>query len=57
MNEEERLAERARRIWGDNLFSPEAMAEDWALNSEEAKTGRVQKRLNRMKRLSEENEA
>lgn len=56
MSEDERLAERARRIWGDNLFSPEAMAEDQALRSEDVKTGRIQKRLNRMKRLSEEGE-
>lgn len=33
--EEERLAERARRIWGDNPFSPEKMAADAALKAPE----------------------
>lgn len=32
---QERLAERARRIWGDNPFSPEKMAADAALKAPE----------------------
>lgn len=52
--EEERLAERARRIWGDNPFSPENMAADAALKAEERRKLRAQERFRRMRDLEDD---
>lgn len=52
--ETNRLAERARRIWGDNPFSPEAMRADELNRDIATKTGRVQHRLREMERLNDE---
>lgn len=53
-NEEDRLAERARRIWGDNPFSPENMAADAALKAEERRGIRAQERFRRMRDLEDD---
>jgi hypothetical protein len=54
-DEEVRLAERARRIWGDNPFSPEKMAEDAALKAPEREF-KDQLRYRRMRDLKDEQE-
>ena len=51
--EEERLAERARRIWGDNPFSPENMAADAALKEVERRASRAEQRYQRMQDMDE----
>lgn len=53
--EEERLAQRAKAIWGENPFSPEAMARDGALKDIERRTVRAQERFRRMRDLEEGN--
>ena len=52
--EEERLAERARRIWG-NPFSPEAMARDAIAKGPEKAYNDV-RRYRRMQDLTDDNE-
>jgi hypothetical protein len=52
-DEEARLAERAKRIWGENPFSPEAMAADTKLNAQE-RTYNDTIRYRRMRDLEEE---
>lgn len=51
--EEERLARRAAAIWGENPFSPEAMAQDAQLKGPE-RAHTVTKRHRRMADLEEE---
>lgn len=53
-DEEVRLAERARRIWGENPFSPEKMAADAALKDIERRTVRAQERFRRMRDLKDD---
>jgi len=55
-DEEVRLAERAKRIWGDNPFSPENMAADAALKDIERQGIRAQERFRRMRDLEDEQE-
>lgn len=55
-SEEERLADRAKRIWGENPFSPENMAADAALKDIERRGIRAQERFRRMRDLEDEQE-
>jgi hypothetical protein len=56
MTEDERLAERARRIHGDNPFSPENMARDAGLNGQERDAAPTLRTLDALKRYQEEDE-
>jgi hypothetical protein len=53
MTEDERLAERARRIHG-NPFSPENMARDAKLNGQERDAAPTLRTLDALKRYQEE---
>lgn len=53
-DEEVRLAERAKRIWGENPFSPEAMAADADLKDIERRGIRAQERYRRMRDLEDD---
>lgn len=55
-DEEVRLAERARRIWGENPFSPEAMAVDAATKAAERETLAARQRYEKMHDLTEHEE-
>ena len=55
MTEDERLAERARRIHG-NPFSPENMARDAKLNGIERDAVPVERTIDALKRHQEEDE-
>ena len=54
-DEEVRLAERAKAIWGENPFSPEKMAADAALKAPEREFN-DQLRYRRMRDLQDEQE-
>lgn len=43
-DEQARLAERAKRIWGENPFSPENMAQDAAMKAPEREGLRADQR-------------
>lgn len=53
-DEEVRLAERAKAIWGENPFSPDKMAADAALKDIERRTVRAQERYRRMRDLEDD---
>lgn len=53
-DEEVRLAERAKAIWGENPFSPQAMAEEAKMNAQE-RASMDTRRHRRMADLEEEN--
>jgi hypothetical protein len=55
MTEDERLAERARRIHG-NPFSPENMARDAKLNGQERDAAPTLRAIEALKRYQEEDE-
>lgn len=54
MTEDERLAERARRIHGDNPFSPENMSRDSKLKGTERDAVPVERTIAALKRHQEE---
>lgn len=56
MTEDERLAERARRIHGDNPFSPENMARDANLNGIERDAVPIERTIEALKRHQEDDE-
>jgi hypothetical protein len=56
MTEDERLAERARRIHGNNPFSPENMARDASLNGIERDAVPVERTIRALQRHREEDE-
>lgn len=53
-DEEVRLAERAKAIWGENPFSPENMAADAAMKEVERRGIRAQERYRRMRDLEDD---
>lgn len=53
-DEEARLAERARAIWGENPFSPDNMAADAALKDIERRTVRAQERYRNLRDLKDD---
>lgn len=55
-DEEVRLAERARRIWGENPFSPETMAADATTKAAERETLAARQRYEKMHDLTEHEE-
>jgi DNA-binding ferritin-like protein len=56
VTEDERLAERARRIHGDNPFSPENMAHDSKLKGIERDAVPIERTIEALKRHQEEDE-
>jgi hypothetical protein len=56
VTEDERLAERARRIHGDNPFSPENMARDAKLNDIERDAVPIERTIRALKRHMEDDE-
>lgn len=55
-DEEVRLAERARRIWGENPFSPENMAADAAAKAAERESLTARERYRKLQDLESKEE-